>query len=335
MRFRFLSGCVSATSAGAGTPVSMSGQRREAICADRIDPLADFSQVSDCSSKAAWLQGLWDDDGMTVPPYSRPLGLPGFEKPPVVEVSVGIQFTSVPVLRAFEVAGLRERWLDSFPTVEEHPPLPPAIEQSPAGMPDLQVFVGPSPSRLIFIGSDNATVVQLQPDRIQTNWREIDPDAFGYPRWDAVRGLFINTVNDVTDFIAGRSMPQPTINQVEVTYINAIEVPGRTSGISDALEGIVLPKTGYLAAPSESRANFVFELDGFGQGPVRLYVEAGPGLRGGGRPTYFLNLTVRGAPADGDLGAAVLFADQAHDYIVRGFTELTPLRMQQIWGRVD
>lgn len=270
---------------------------------------------------------------MAIPAYQRP-ALPRFDRPPVVEVSVGVQFEPQPALRSFEIGGLRETWRDQYPVVEEQPPLPPAIELEPGAFPNFQVFVGPQSTRLWFISPDRASLVQLQPDRLHFNWRESEGSSDGYPEWDQVREVFVARLVETLEWVAGTSGgPPPPITQVEITYINAIQKDGQPGTLADALRGWPSGGEHHLGQPQEARASMVFDVAGIGRPPVRLYAEAGPGRRLDGRPTTFLTLTVRGAPAENNLESAVTLADQGHDHIVSSFDELTPLAMHEYWGK--
>ncbi len=259
--------------------------------------------------------------------------LPDFGRPPVVEVAVGVQFEAQECLRPFETAALRELWREAYPVVQEHPALPPTIEMQPEAQTGFQVFVGPPPSRLWFVSSDGDSLVQLQPDRLHVNWRAID-GVRPYPRWDWVRDTFKQRLLQVFEFVETRAARVPAIAQVELTYINAIEMPDGTPAAMDHL----LKQWGtapdhHLGTPREFKATLVYEIMGMGQGPVRLYLDAGPGVRPNGGPTSFLTLTVRGAPLQGNTQSSLEFAEKAHEHIVNSFAELTPPTMHALWER--
>lgn len=76
-----------------------------------------------------------------------------------------------------------------------------------------------------------------------------------------------------------------------------------------------------------------FSVPDVGLPPVRMYVSLEPGQRADGRRVLFLTLTVRGAPGGAKMGDAVQFMDQAHDHLVRSFSELAPEPMHVAWER--
>lgn len=260
--------------------------------------------------------------------------LPDFGRPPVVEVVAGIQFEPQECLRPFETAALRDLWREAYPLVQEQPPLPPTIETYPGGEPAFQVFVGPPPTRLWFLTGDLDSLVQLQPDQLHVNWRAMD-EGNRYPRWDWVRDRFEARVREVFRFVQERTDREPAIRQVEVTYINAIELDDGTPAGLDRLfaQWSTVSSQHYLGVPRQFKATLVFDIDGMGRPPVRLYVDAGPGTRPSGVPSSFLTLTVRGAPLKETVDSALQFAEEAHEHIVRSFAELTPPIMHTQWDR--
>jgi len=66
----------------------------------------------------------------------------------------------------------------------------------------------------------------------------------------------------------------------------------------------------------------------------RLRVSLQPVMRTADRKEIMqLNLIARGAPASNDLGAILEWFDLGHEWIVRGFTDLTSPKMHGIWQR--
>ena len=114
----------------------------------------------------------------------RPVDLPEFEKPPVVEVVLGIQFSELRRYRTFH-AGLLwgEKFRKAgFPKCVERPSLDPAFETF--GAPGrnesrLQLIQMPGPEvpRLWFINHDETELVQIQSDRFLHNWRKSQGNA--------------------------------------------------------------------------------------------------------------------------------------------------------------
>jgi uncharacterized protein (TIGR04255 family) len=260
--------------------------------------------------------------------------LPDFDNPPVVEVALGVQFRPQFGLRSIELASLRERWRADYPIVQEQPPVAPAIEEQSFGPPTVQLVVGPAlQTRLWFLSTDEAELVQLQHDRFTVNWRQIAPDAT-YPRYPSVKTVFERRWREVSEFVTERQLGALSITQVELNYINAIDPgPNQLGRLERLLRNWQPTSQHHLGDPEQARLALVFGVPGVGRDPVRLYVAVDPAQRPDGQPVLFLTLTIRGAPADDKIEAALRFMDEAHGHIVRSFAELTPETMHTEWGR--
>ncbi|MGI9119664.1 MAG: TIGR04255 family protein [Acidimicrobiales bacterium] len=259
--------------------------------------------------------------------------LPGFDAPPVVEVALGVQFRPLLSLRPIELAALRERWRGRYPLVQEQPPLPPTIE-SPSGVPAVQFIIGPAlQTRLCFLDDAQVELIQLQHDRLTVNWRQVGPDA-EYPRYPYVRGVFEERFSDLRSYVEENQLGSLDVTQVEMIYVNAIEMEDDQLGYLDqVLRNWLPPIEHHLGDPEQARAALVFPVPQVGRPPVRMYVAADPAQRPDGRPAVFLTLTVRGAPTDERSEAALRFMDHAHEHVVRSFAELTPQAMHERWER--
>lgn len=256
--------------------------------------------------------------------------VPDFDGAPVVEVALGIQFRPLFGLRPVELASLRERWRTRYPLVQELPPLPPAIEA--AGLAPVVFSFGPAfESRLWFLDDKQAELVQLQHDRLTVNWRKAAEDAV-YPRYPYLRELFVDRFGDLAAFVAEAGLGSISVTQVEINYINSIPLDGGGQGQLEMVLRNWAPIDGHhLGEPEQARAAMVFTVPDIGPPPVRLYVTVDPAQRPDGQQVMFLTLTVRGAPTDDGVDAALLFLDGAHDHVVRSFAELTPTAMHERW----
>lgn len=261
--------------------------------------------------------------------------LPEFEAPPLVEVSLGVQFHALPALRPIELGALRDAWRAEYPLVQELPPLPPQIESETPGIPALQFSLGLPQARLWFLTTAQSQLVQVQSDRFIVNWRQT-PDDAEYPRYATVREAFQQRLDDLIAFLDDRQFGSIKVTQVEATYINAIDPPPGQTRLGD-LTRVFRHwhplDAHHLAGPDQARAAFAFSVPSLGRPPVRMYVSADPAVRPDGRPAHFLTMTVRGAPVESDRDAALRFLDEAHDHLVHSFAELTPESMHAEWRR--
>jgi uncharacterized protein (TIGR04255 family) len=258
--------------------------------------------------------------------------LPEFDRPPVIEVALGIQFEPAPGLRGIDLGDLRSAWADEFPIVSEQPPLPPMLEDAVGGEPGVQVWVGAPPtSRVWFLSSDEHNLIQVQQDRLIVNWRAMS-DGQPYPRYAHVRGMFVNAAREVAGFVERRELGQIVVRQVEVNYINAV-----LGDESPPPPGSFLDFWGpmghhHLGEPSHANAQAVFDIRSAGTRPVRMYVTVNQGTDLAGHPASFLTLAVRGAPVTGTIDAALESMDAARGHIVKSFAEITSRERHEEWG---
>ncbi len=157
----------------------------------------------------------------------RPEGLPDFRNPPLVETVLSLQYAPW-ALTAAHIGLLWQRFRERFPLVEEHPPLPPALEKFglPSPTPVEVIIEGRPPTpRVWFLNRDKTELVQVQPDRFIHNWRklgQIEP----YPRYEPIREGFREEVAVLLNFLQQEGLGSPEVTQCEVTYVNHIEPSG-------------------------------------------------------------------------------------------------------------
>lgn len=260
--------------------------------------------------------------------------LPTFDDPPVVEVSMGVQFRPLFGMRGLALAPLRAHWSDEYPRIEEQPALPPVTEGSTAHLPSLQFnVVQLPPTRQWFLNDAGTHLVQVQPDRLIINWRAGDPPAV-YPRYGHMRATFVRVCSDLAQFAADEELGDLEISQAELTYINVIETDRDNLGrVETFLKGWAGTVDHHLGQPEQARMTLAFRIEGIGQPPVRLYAEVSPAEKSSGEPVLFFTLTVRGNPGGKSLEETLKFLDEAHDHLVRSFDELTKKSMHEVWGK--
>ena len=118
-----------------------------------------------------------------------------FERPPVVEVAVAIQFDGLSKLTTPHLGRFWESVADRFPRVEEFAPGSqqresfPFRKQQPAQQLLLQLTGRAVVSRCWFVSEDDSQLIQIQADRFVFNWRK-RPEEASYPRYTFVRQSF-------------------------------------------------------------------------------------------------------------------------------------------------
>lgn len=260
--------------------------------------------------------------------------LPEFDNPPVVEVSIGVQFRPLFAMRGLALAALRERWGVDYPRIEEQSAIPSVVEGDPPGIPQLLFSTTPLPEvRQWFLNEQGTQLVQVQTDRLIVNWRAGDPPT-DYPRYGHMRRTFAARFGDLAQFTADERLGELDVVQAELSYVNAMDVDrGDLGRIDRFLKNWSGTDDHHLGAPEQARMTLIFPVVGVGLPPVRMYVEVSPAQRATGEPVLFLTLTVRGNPGGRSLPEALKFLDEAHAHLVRSFAELTEESMHEVWGR--
>lgn len=272
----------------------------------------------------------------------RDPSLPDFDRPPVAEVVLSLQFEPISSLTTAHVGLLWQRYRDRLSVIEEHPPLAPAFERfGPPAPPRVTVSVEDRPPtpRVWFLNEQKTELVQVQNDRFVHNWRKVGQGQ-AYPRYEKIRALFRKEVSDFERFIQDERMGALAVNQCEVTYVNHIEQSGawERHGQVERLFGnwSPLPGDAFLPEPEDAFLRWRFRMLRNGDAAGRLHVAAQPSWTASGmQPVWLMNLTARGAPLGSGIDGAFDFFDLAREWIVRGFADLTTETMHRGWERKD
>jgi uncharacterized protein (TIGR04255 family) len=270
--------------------------------------------------------------------------LPEFERPPVNEVVLGLQFEALEGLQAAQVGLFWSRLRKEFPKVEQQPPLASTPPEDLSGVlrpVELKVEMRslPPAPRVLFISETGNDLLQLQSDRFHANWRRVQA-ADVYPRYPHVRENFERGLNEFMQFVADEGLGELRVRQVEVSYLNLL-VQGEGWERLGEIDRVLSfwrnePWGEELPEPELGNASMQFIITGDDSTDRRgrLYVDFGPSLRASDlRPSYGMNFTARlltqGHEPTDVLGAV----DLGRVWIVRTFAALTTPEMHQIWGR--
>lgn len=267
----------------------------------------------------------------------RPLDLPDFSDPPVVETVLSAQFERLSTLQTAHLGLYWSEILDRFPKTEEHIELPPQIEVPPDSPQPIVGFrfealdAAPVP-RVWFVDNNGTQLIQVQRDRFIKNWRKVGEGDL-YPRYEHLRGGFDQDFKDFSRFVSRNELGEIRINQCEVSYINHI-----FSGVgweTHADIGKVFTVWQQPASPFPGTAEDVtfharYPISDPEKGFVgRLHVRLQAVKRiSDGLPMFVLELSARGLIADG-----TDFFDLGRKWIVHSFAKLTTPMMHEIWGR--
>ncbi len=264
--------------------------------------------------------------------------LPDYERPPVVETYLGVQF--IP-LEKFSISHFGLYWAkirEEYPTSQIQPPLSPAIEQFGAAQfkpAKLGVELVTVPEvRCWFIEKSGSMLTQIQRDRFLHNWRKLKPEDT-YVHYDKVKPRFAHEWTRFCEFLKEADIGQPEINQCEMTYVNHIEV-GKGFKSYDELNKVIgywcnNPSANLLEAPESVNIAARYLLP---ENKGRLHIQMQPAIRQqDAKEILQLNVTARGKPSATELADILAWFDLGHEWIVKGFTDFTAKPMHEFWGR--
>jgi uncharacterized protein (TIGR04255 family) len=188
--------------------------------------------------------------------------------------------------------------------------------------------------RVWFISKADNELIQFQPDRLYYNWRHRGDD---YPRYPSIIKNFEKAKLHLEAFTS--EMKLGTIKPVdcELTYINHILQGQGWDSINDLPKVISdfswqKDKHNFLPNPTNVAWQVRFELpDNKGWLNVKLNQAT---RKTDNVPSLILDLSAKGLGDEKSGKAMRNWFDLAHDWIVRGFTELTAKEIQKtFWKR--
>ena len=264
--------------------------------------------------------------------------LPHFDRPPVVETVLSVQFHALKELAVPHFGLFWQRIRNTYPNFQVQPPINATMEKfGGQSLPQLTIAVeefSSPPVRCWFITQDGKRVLQIQNDRFIYNWRKTRHDD-EYPRYGSIRLAFEAEWNHFCKFLEDEKLGLPEPNQCEVTYINHIEQldsagqPIALSTIFPCWAGI--PSEGFLPDPVTVASTTVYDMP---HNRGRLYIEFKPAIRhADGKRIIVLTLTARGAPASPKTTDVLAWFDLGREWIVRGFADFTSDVVHTQWGR--
>lgn len=268
--------------------------------------------------------------------------LPKFDKPPVVETVLGVQFKPIGGLTDSHMgaywAGLKSEW----PVVKNAAPLAEQFEhfgeRGPSwALASLQIQITQDPSsRMVMTHRDENRIIQIQNNRFHFNWTGGHLKQ-KYPEYDDfVRPAFDEAFGDFQRFVVEEELGEIEPNQWEVTYVNHIP-KGSVWNEPDDWATIFSTSPTLRTLSSAVRLESVQAEWHFEIAPQkgRLHVQMVTGRKKtdeGEEDLLVLKLTARGpmVPQNGPtLGEGL---DIGHETIVRTFRELASKEARKYWG---
>jgi len=275
----------------------------------------------------------------------RPTDLPEFERPPVTEVVLGVQFKTEKPLRVPHMGLFWQTIREDFPDFLEHPPLDPQIEQLPTDMssvppgpPEMGIQIGMGafpPPRCWFVDPPGNKVIQVQPDRFLHNWRKITREE-EYPRYETIRDEFTDRWRKFVSFLNDQQLGAPTVIQAEVTYVNHIPKDScwsKTDDMPNVFSCLKPVDEADLFGPMETMEFNIRRRLPDNRG--RLYIQAAPAFTTKDKSVILrMVLTTRGPVVDSSDASILDWMDMGRSAIVNSFTALTAPDAHKFWGRI-
>ncbi len=257
---------------------------------------------------------------------------PSYKRPPINEVVCGMRFHVLDKLRIPHVGLLWDKFRQEYPIIQHAPPV-----ASSKGEILIDSVTGVPLQRIWFINKLDDELIQFQFDRFYFNWRRRQ-DA--YPRYSYVIKNFEAITDNILEFFREFELGELKPIEYELSYINHIPRGEGWNTIDDlprVFSDFVWRQTTRRFLPNPSsvgwQAEFLLpEEKGHLVANLRMAIRTNDKV-----PLFVLNITARtGGELAADKKAIREWFDIAHEFIVRGFTDLTTPEVQKsVWERED
>lgn len=262
-----------------------------------------------------------------------------FERPPVSEVVIGVQFGTT-LFSNIHAGMFYERMKKRYPKVSEQDPLAATFETfglKPVQPPTFQFTTGRIPTRYWFVAENNCELIQVQNDRFLHNWRQTQSTE-KYPRFRRLFSEFSLELEAWQRFLQEQNIGDLHLNQCEVTYINHIFTPDGSEPFGQLgkifkfwNENIHLD--GALPLENVSGALRFLLNDGSGVPYGRLHAEIIPAVHNETQKSVIqFQLTARAKPQQETIVSAKEAIERCHLAVIQSFAALTTNEMHAFWG---
>ena len=257
--------------------------------------------------------------------------LPAFDKPPVSEVVFGVGFDPIPNFRMPHLGLYWATIKDEFTRCEHAPPLAP-IE------PIMDREIGMPVPRVWLIHKNEDCLIQIQPNWYFFNWRKME-ERQEYPHYEKINPLFQEHLTRYFEFLDGEDLSQPEPNICELTYVNTIP-KGQgwetTADIEKIMSDLRWRDRDDRFLPAPKRLFWQVSLDlPEDSGGLTIKIQTAV-QKADDIPIFRLEITARGIGKDHSINGIWRWFDVAHEWIVRGFADLTGREVQfEHWKRTD
>ncbi|MBI3837665.1 MAG: TIGR04255 family protein [Planctomycetia bacterium] len=265
---------------------------------------------------------------------------PDYDRPPVVETVLGVQFEPLGPMRNAHLGAFWKSLGDEWKRVSEAPALPAQMESftnAPNwGMMSIQFQLTQDVTNRLQIRNEAGDrMIQIQNGRLHVNW--LGHEGVEYPRYPKVREQFDSILDRFRAFARREELGELTPNQWEVIYINRI--PKATVWHSPADWGFFRPLREHVALSLVHLESFLgewhYEIPEQ-RGRLHANFRHVREPDASAKESVILTLTARGG-VGGDQNLASLGEglDLGHETIVISFKELMSDYANNWWGLKD
>ncbi len=261
--------------------------------------------------------------------------LPEYKNPPVNEVVCGILFETIKQFLVPHFGLLWEKFRTEYLSCRHVDPLMPLVEGSTTPQADTMFSEVPLP-RVWFV-HDDGRIIQVQRDRFHHNWRRLKPTE-EYPRYRKVFQMFQTHFDTFQKFLEEHNLGGIIPRQYEMTYVNIIpqgEGWETEEDMHKVFPDFIWRSINDRFLPRPNGINWQTNVT-LPNGAGRLHMNIQNAVRTADKHRVLrLEITARGIGTEKSLDGMQDWFDLAHEWIVRGFADLTDIQIQKnVWRRI-
>ena len=245
----------------------------------------------------------------------------------MIEVSFGVIFKPLDDMQSRHFGQFWVEHKDDYPNTTDSGPL---LDVTDIQSQPLFVMDKPPLRRMMCYSQGGQYVAQVQDRRLHLNWRKVKPED-EYPRYAEIYNRFQRLWSEFNSFAEREKVGPLLVLRFELSYFNHIELGTNVaSSVEEHIRFFQFSpiKESYLSAPESVNAIWRFAMPNQ-RGTASASLNNAKDKDG--RNLLVLVLTCTGTPSE-KYSESEWYAS-AHEWIVRGFTDLTTDKAHQQWGR--
>lgn len=169
-------------------------------------------------------------------------------RPPINEIAIGATFVA-PGFGVVEYGLFFEKLRATYPTTVSQPP----IVQASGGL----QFTLPMLPRIFYQSADGSFVIQLQEDRLVSNWRRQRSED-EYPGFAVALSRFLAAWSTFREVVDSR-LPSPLVQlRHEITYVNFVDNIFRDAIAGPIFRWETATWDGFLPEPTAKNVQYIF-----------------------------------------------------------------------------